>query len=274
MDHAEARELLELAGAEPGGLDRLAAGDTSEAAAIAAHLAGCADCTTELGAIRRDAVLIREVVRTTPLPDLRARTLAFVAAVGRERLAVSAAPVGPIPISSASPAPASSTRRMGLWAASLAAAVIASVVATGAFLGRDVDSRLASRDEAIAGLAHVTSWSLRMSGEADAERVSLESTGGTGASGTLLYSPSTRELVIVTSGLAEPAAGREFRCWMEIDGQRVKIGRMFFGGGLAYWAGEVPSVGDASEGATFGISETVAANPDDVSGEPVLAGIL
>jgi hypothetical protein len=163
---------------------------------------------------------------------------------------------------------------MALWAASLAAAVIASVVATGAYLGRDLDARLAARDQAIAGLANVSTWSLRVGAEPDAERVELASTSGTAASGTLLYSPASRGLVIVTTGLVEPGTGREFRCWMEIDGRRIKVGRMFFGGELAYWAGEVPAVGATAEGAAFGVSETPAADPDDVSGDPVLTGTL
>ena len=61
---------------------------------------------------------------------------------------------------------------------------------------------------------------------------------------------------------------------MEVDGQRIKIGKMFFGGDLAYWAGEVPAVGGTADGATFGISETPVADPEDVSGAPVLTGIL
>ena len=48
MDHAEARELLEIAAVEPGGLARLMAGDTAEAAALAGHLAGCDECTQEM----------------------------------------------------------------------------------------------------------------------------------------------------------------------------------------------------------------------------------
>ncbi len=45
MDHETTRDALDLAAAEPGGLDRLMAGDTPEAMAVAAHLAGCASCT-------------------------------------------------------------------------------------------------------------------------------------------------------------------------------------------------------------------------------------
>ena len=75
MDHAEAHELLELAAVEPGGLDRLTAGDTPGAAALAGHLAGCPDCTAALARLRRDAAVIAAVVRSTPPPALRQRTL-------------------------------------------------------------------------------------------------------------------------------------------------------------------------------------------------------
>src|SRR2546423_8001842 len=98
MDHAEAREILELAAVEPGGLARLMAGDTPEAAALAGHLAGCADGTQELARLRRVAGIVRGVVRTTPPPELRERTLAFVRAVGRDRSpATAAVAAGPMP---------------------------------------------------------------------------------------------------------------------------------------------------------------------------------
>src|SRR4051794_30030006 len=87
MDHAEARELLEVAAVEPGGLARLMAGDTPEAAALAGHLAGCDECTQEMARLRRVSGIVRGVVRTTPRPELREQTLAFVRAVGRQRSA-------------------------------------------------------------------------------------------------------------------------------------------------------------------------------------------
>jgi hypothetical protein len=299
MDHAEARELLELAAVEPNGLDRLMAGDTPDAAALAGHLAGCSDCAAELARLRRASIVIRDVIRTTPSPDLRARTLAFVAAVGRDRSGsvpeamtapVSAQPA-PIPIDrgrEAAPsgdAPAGGTAvglpgrlRGALWAASLAAAVIVSVAASSLYFNRTLDARFAERDtviaaqgESIAGLAKVSGWSLRLSGMPDAERVHLASTGGQDVSGTLLYVPTTKELVVVATGLTEPPAGREFRCWVEKDGQRIKVGKMFFGGGLAYWVGEVERLDDA-QGARFGVSLTDAALPDDLGGPPVIAG--
>src|SRR5512140_649993 len=85
MEHADALERIEIAAAEPQGLERLMAGDTPDAAAVAGHLAGCPACVEQLARIRRTADIAREVIRAQPDPALRERTLAFVRAVGRDR---------------------------------------------------------------------------------------------------------------------------------------------------------------------------------------------
>jgi len=61
MDHTEALELIELAAAEPGGLERLMAGDTPEGGAVAGHLAGCPPCVAELTRVRRTAAVLLAV---------------------------------------------------------------------------------------------------------------------------------------------------------------------------------------------------------------------
>ncbi|HEY8845650.1 MAG TPA: hypothetical protein VIM24_03240, partial [Candidatus Limnocylindrales bacterium] len=76
MDHQEVRDLLADAAIEPGGLDRLMAGDTPTAALVAGHLAGCPDCADELERLRRSVGIIRPMVRAVPPPELRERTLA------------------------------------------------------------------------------------------------------------------------------------------------------------------------------------------------------
>ena len=107
MDHEDVREQLELAAAEPNGIDRLMAGDTPLAGSIAAHLAGCPPCTEELDRLRRASILIGDAVRTTPPPELRERTLALVRAVGRDRTPVvpeAARPAAIAAVPAASPA--------------------------------------------------------------------------------------------------------------------------------------------------------------------------
>src|SRR5262245_12395010 len=259
MEHNEARELLELAAVEPGGFDRLAAGDTAEASALAGHLAGCPECSAELERLRRASAVIRDAVRTTAPPELRAQTLAFVAAVGVDRsVGAAAAPVrvveAPAPVPAARSAPSepvsiddarrrrsSAIGRIGLFAAAIAAAVALALVATQLLLVAPLNQRVAEQNEDVASLAKAAAWSIGIQGQADAQRVELASTTGSDATGTLVYSPETEHLVVLAQGLEQPPPGMEYRCWVESGGERVPIGQMFFAGDVAYWVGEVPA---------------------------------
>lgn len=290
MEHAEARELLDTAAIEPGGFDRLAAGDTAEASALAGHLAGCLECADEMERLRHASGLIRDVVQTTAPPDLRDRTLAFVAAVGRDRTAAavggsaaasatvpaSAArgtsePPEPIPLDDARRARTAGVGRLALWATTIAAAVVLSIVALQLLVVAPRDARIADQGDDIAAVAKAAAWSLAISGAADAEHVALTATGGdTDASGTLLYSPGSEQLVVLAQGLEQPPPGMEYRCWVESGGVRTPIGKMFFAGDVAYWVGPVPSIDAAGEDATFGVSPSPDSNPTDVSADPVL----
>ena len=78
MEHETTIEAIELAALEPGGLDRLMAGDTETSRAVAAHLAGCEACAAALVGVHRDSLVIADVVATTPRPELRARTIGLV----------------------------------------------------------------------------------------------------------------------------------------------------------------------------------------------------
>jgi len=293
MEHAEARELLELAAVEPDGFDRLAAGDTADAAALAGHLAGCLECSLELERLRRSAAVIRDAVRTAPPPDLRERTLAFVAAVGVDRSAASAAAVaGAGSVAAATPiqAPPATTapepvdidaarrrRTVGIgrvagWAVAIAAGVVLALVATQLLVVAPRDQRIAEQGEDVTSLAKAAAWSLAIQGGSDAERVELASTtGDASVSGTLVYSPGTDHLVVLAQGLEQPPPGMEYRCWVESGGVRTPIGKMFFAGDVAYWVGEVPNADSLPEDATFGVSAGAAGNPSDVSADPVLS---
>jgi len=283
MDHDEVREQLELAATEPAGIDRLMAGDTPLAAAIAAHLAGCSSCTDELDRLRRAAIIIGDAVRTTPPPELRERTLAFVREVGRIRdPAPEAAPARLAPVAAVAPvavaaATASTGSGRGLaWIGAIAAAVIIAVAATTFVLDRQSGNELAAAQEELtaareesAGLAHVTAATLALAGEPDAENVRLAGTDDRW--GRIVYSADKGELAVIASGLTEPAGDREYRCWVEIDGQRTPVGKMFFGGDLAFWAGPVETIDDLPPGSRFGVSLADTAG-SDVDDPPVLAG--
>ncbi len=275
MEHDEVREQLQLAAVEPDGLDRLMAGDTPLAAAIAGHLAGCDACTTELERLRRGGPLIRDVVRTSPPADLRERTLAYVRDRGIQRGPAITATASPAPTTVRPTALAPSGRGVGFlpWAAAVAAAVLISVAATSFLVGLRVDAQIAALTETNRDLAAVTTGTLSLTAEKDVQRVVLASTDGSTTHGTLLFSPSTTDVVVVATGLTPPPTGQEYRCWVEMGGVRQPIGRMFFGGDLAYWIGPAKATAAVTSGARFGVSlsSTGASGTDS---QPVIAGTL
>jgi hypothetical protein len=294
MDHAEARELLELAAAEPGGLDRLAAGDTADAAALATHLAGCEPCSEEFGRLRRAAAILRTELSAIPPPDLRERTLAFVAAVGRDRsggLATASAtdaatpsavpyelPVEPGGGLRALPAGATGRpllARPAAWLASIAAAVVVAVALTSLIFLSMTNGQLSQAQAEANGLSRIATATVRVGAMADAQRVGLASSGQgqSGPAGTILFSPSSHELVVIATGLSRPPAGQEYRCWIETGGSRQRVGKMFFSGDFASWAGPVDALATTKPGAIFGVS-LVSDSGDSLAGDPVLSGSL
>ncbi len=274
MEHVEARELLEIAAVEPDGFERLTAGDTPEASALAGHIAGCLECATEMERLRRASDVIRGALRDAPPADLRDRTLAFVAEVGRPRWSSAAASragsAAPIDLDHAL-----ATRRGGLrlslLAAAMAGAVVIAIVGTSVLAIRSNDA-LTQAQSVVTGLAKVATWSLRIDGQKDALYVELAPTNGEAdLAGTLAFSPRTSELVVLAQGLAQPPSGMQYRCWVEIDGSRRKIGQMFFGGDVAYWVGHVDAIGAVGPGTQFGVS-LVPAGSESITTDPVLLG--
>ncbi|HEX2754667.1 MAG TPA: anti-sigma factor [Candidatus Limnocylindrales bacterium] len=273
MDHSEVRELLEDAAIEPRGLERLMAGDTPAASIVAGHLAGCFDCAEELERLRRSVEVIGPTVRAVPSPELRERTLAYVAALGRPRgsapdatMATAPAPalspppmLAPVPVANPVSAAGSRTRepdrrnRLG-WLASMAAALIVAVTGTALLVNANHDSQTGVLSAEIDALGDVARWTLRVDAQSDVRRIQLASTTGAATSASLIYSPTSTELVIVADQLAPPAAGQEYSCWVEVGGTRTRIGKMFFGGDLAYWVGKVPQVAGVAPDARFGVS--------------------
>ena len=284
MEHTEARELLELAAVEPDGFERLAAGDTAEASALAGHLAGCDECAAEMERIRRASVVIRDAVRTAPPPDLRERTLAFVAAVGRDRSVPAAAvatasasvstpalPAAPLAIDDARRRRSGGLARAAGWVTAIAAVVVLALIASQLLIVGPRDQQIAEQNGDLAAIAKAAAWSLAIQGRPDAERVALTSpTGDASVSGTLVYSPATDHLVVLAEGLQQPPPGVEYRCWVETGGQRKAVGQMFFAGDIAYWVGEVPATTTLPDDAVFGVSPTPAGNPTDLSADPIL----
>jgi hypothetical protein len=288
MDHDDVLEHLELAAVEPGGLDRLIAGDTPMAAAVVTHVAGCESCAEELRRLSRAAPLLRDVVRTTPPDDLRERTLGFVREHGRERgEAAIEAVAGRAPVATMGARGAGGTRaetmagrrmtrrlpRVLPWVATIAAGIALTVSAAGFLASRDLAERVASQTAVISALERVQRATLDLTGEPGTRRVELVSTGGGDTTGTLLFSPSTSQLVVVAYDLARPPSGQEYRCWVEIDGQRKNVGKMFFADELAFWVGKTPEVGNLPDGSVFGVSAAAVGSPS-LEADPVIRGEL
>lgn len=278
MDHADALEHIEIAAVEPDGLERLMAGDTPDAAAVAGHLAGCPSCTRELARIRDTAALARAAVESLPDPALRDRTLAFVRAVGRDRSAGTASQSsGPVPSAdSTRTGPpirimGGDRRRLATFSRLAAAVLIAGVLgfaAAGVVRAPVTDTR----DGEIAVLSAIAETTLRIEQRADAISVVLAAVDGrTDVTGALLFSPSDGELVMVAAGLAPAPEGQEYGCWIEVDGARQRIGRMYAGGDVQGWAGPVDGLADLPSGAVFGVSLVPI---DGGVGTPVLTGGL
>lgn len=275
IDHRDVRERLELAAIEPGGLDRLTAGDTAEAAAIAGHLAGCPTCAEEARRLATLSVALRDVAAMTPPEDLRERTLTLVREAGRPRGSGATVPADDrITVAtdqrtadraSVTDRPRPPRRSLVSWPVAIAAG-LAIVLIGGGLLGVRLTQELRDQSDA---LAELNSATLRLAAEPDATLVGLTAPAPTtgGPSGTLLFSPTTTELVVSAPGLAEPSAGRELACWVtRPDGTRARMGKMEFGGGLAYWTGWSEELRSAGLGTTFGVTLV------DASGQPVAPG--
>ena len=105
MDHDAVKEALELAAVEPGGLERLMAGDTPEAQAVAGHIAGCEACARRARARRSRERGGPRIDGRGAAPDLKERTLAYVLARGVPRGAAAAAAAVPVAAARLAPAP-------------------------------------------------------------------------------------------------------------------------------------------------------------------------
>jgi hypothetical protein len=112
---------------------------------------------------------------------------------------------------------------------------------------------------------------MTVAAQPDSDHVQLAGVTDPALDGWLVYSPGTTDLVVVATGLTEPAPGYEYRCWVEVNGQRERIGRMFFGGDLAYWAGASPAIAGTSTPRTFGVSLVDLSVPT-LDAQPVLVG--
>jgi hypothetical protein len=148
---------------------------------------------------------------------------------------------------------------------------LALVTGGGLFAVRQTQ-QLESQAEALAELSAAT---IEVTGQPDVLRVTLVAPGtGTTETGTILFSPSTTELIVSAPGLSQPADGQLLACWVTRgDGSRVRMGQMEYGGGIAYWVGWSDDLKAAGPGTTFGVT-LVGSDGKPVGPGDVLTGIV
>lgn len=277
-EHGDVREALELAAVEPGGLDRLEAGDGPGAAMVVGHLATCPACLEELARLRRADTLLRPILAAELDPALRERTLELVRAVGVSRggPAPVTIPAVTAPAVRAEPAPTARNgavlprRRLATpaWIGAIAAALVIGVVGGNLLAGAGAPAGNADPANALAAVARETAALLKAG---DARQIALLDGAGA-ARGTLALSPSAGRIVVTAADLPAPPAGAEYRCWVEVGGVRTVLGSMWWAGAVAWWSGSVALPAVLPPGVAYGVSlvEAGASGPGTV----VLSGEL
>lgn len=297
LSHADAHERLADVALEPRLLERLAglAGAASPEAGqqpedpLTAHLRACAPCRRDLAAwlqthravvdalgaagdeIRLAELIdeapivapesLRAAVQRIPLGNATSEPVRVGEPAGEPAGELVAQLVGQV---AGEPAPASLGRRPngrlgGLSGGRLAqlVAVLATVVLVSGLL---VD-RVVTIDHARTQTAELEAMTATLDRviRDPAHRV-VDLRGADGAAGGSV-SWTSRDLVVLTTALAEPPGALTYRCWIEAGGRRSPIGVMFFVGGTGYWTGSADAWAATSfgYGATFGISLEPAA---------------
>jgi Anti-sigma-K factor rskA, C-terminal len=294
LGHAEAHERLADLALEPGALDALGAPDSD---ALAAHLVTCATCRADVDAWRRtqarlaeargpveDRVNLAELAGDEPIGVPAGLRDAVLSTIRRQPggMASTAPPgeaatavAGPVVDGSESRPPAGpslgspsivapSRRRLGIRRPSLGGAlalvaVLAVAVVGGATL-IDQATRLDHARQETAALEAVTATVDRILRDPSHRIVDLRGVDGQ-VEGTLSW--SSRDIVVLTTALGPPPADRVYRCWIERDGTRSKVGEMWFAKGTAFWNGSLGEWATTSfeAGGTFGVSLEPVAGP-------------
>jgi hypothetical protein len=136
------------------------------------------------------------------------------------------------------------------WAASLAAVLVIGLVAGSLLVGRSVPS--GNADPAVA-LDVVARETAALVAAGDSRTMALADESGAPL-GTLVLSPSVGRMVVSAAGLAAAPAGAEYRCWVEVDGERRALGSMWVAGDVVWWAGDVTLPATLPPGVVYGVS--------------------
>ena len=253
LSHAEARERLADLAAEPAGFDGLADRD----AALAAHLAACDACSSEVDSWARTRHRLATALGADPeavaLADLGGHPVTAAPLGLRDAVLAAIRAEGPAGPSASSAARIGRVRLpLGARLRRPAAAVIAILVVGSGILALQVD-RLGRAEREAAALSNVATAMERVLRDPDYRVADLRSADGA-IGGSVSW--SRHDLVVLAPALREPADGGVYWCWIERHGERSTVGRMWFAGGIAYWTGSLGDWATTSfdAGGTFGVS--------------------
>jgi len=277
MDHAEAHERIADLVLEPRALR--AFGDDQSAAAVAlrSHIERCDECLTEIDAWRRTHAIVLSTLDegaagesglASSFADAPLRPPASM------RTAIAAIPASQPRPDGAAPhdARTGSARRHASWRrlpALAAAAMLVVAIGAGA-IAVDQSRRADTQRRYAAELAELSASVDRLLQDpGHASTVLVDGAGLPAGSATW----SAEEAVVLSTALARPAPGFEYRCWVERDGKRSPIGVMQVGGGIAYWWSDLSADSELLRGGGH-IGVSLEAEDGPGGSDPVLVGQL
>jgi anti-sigma factor RsiW len=197
----------------------LGALDRDEAILTGDHLAMCPACRAELMMYEAVVGEIGGVAPSSPPSALRERVLASVAADRGEGAVHASRPVGLIESRSTA---SKERRRPRLLTYGLAAAAVVLIGVMGVLAMLLADAR-DSRDEATAGEQQLASY-LSAGGQVmPMSALAAADYGSSFGQGSLVTAPGKPPLVVV-GGCPASSDGREYRVWLERDGDRTRVG--------------------------------------------------
>jgi hypothetical protein len=244
MDHAAAHERIADLLLEPARLESLDRSMDPDDVDLRDHLASCHDCREDLATWRRlgravdralpaDAGAAMEAVEPIDAPpSLRARVIGAVHEAAQEGAARDGGIGAPVPLATRREVAARRARRVAPW---LGLAASVAVILGASWITLDQARLRTDAQQAAATLADVVATMDRVLAEEHAV-VALRAEDGSSV-GSISW--SRHDWVVLTSGLAAPPPGQQYRCWLESGDRSVAIGEMEFVGATAYWVAAV-----------------------------------
>lgn len=266
MDHVEVRQRLADA-LSAGTLPTLLAGDPpadgagyDDAAALGAHMASCAPCRAEAGALVTTGALL---AAATP-DDVEAPVAA------RERILRSVRDMGMVRRAPAAVADGSAVRgpvvRRWHLAAGLVAVALSVVIAGGLVMVASLGGQRDTAQAEVAALADLATASSHILARPDHAQLSLATADGT-PGGMLIFSPSSGQVAVWSRALSGAVTGTHYDCFVARGGSLTLIGWMDQAGDVAYWIGQVPV------GITLGqAGDRIVVQAEQPGASPALSG--